>query len=137
MRAPLFIYCRHAEVADGLLFISAGGLDWRSSGPMRMTVACMFEIGSEELNTDLPFSCSLIDADGQPVTICDGGEPVELVMQGNLHLRRPAIREAVCSVVNHPAVFTFESVPLAEGRYQFVLDADSERLAACSFAVRS
>jgi hypothetical protein len=135
MRAQL-IYCRHAEVADGLLFISGGGLTWRGPLPMTMMVACLVEIGWQETNIKHTFLCSIVDADGQPVEAGMGadGEPFKLVLNGGLELGRPA-GVLSGSALSAPIVCRFDGVPLEPGRYQFVFEVDGERLADYPFSV--
>lgn len=123
MRAQVLL-CDYAQVADGKLFITGGGIS-RITGlglPPGFTVAALIQIPWNETNRPVPFTLDLVDQDSQPVTDPMG---LEIRVSGNIEVGRPPGLEQGIPI-EHPMAITASGIPLPPGRYTWRLYLDEQ-----------
>ena len=114
-----FMLCDHAQVAEGKLFISGGGISRiRGAVPRSLSLAALVMIPWDRANEPIPVSFDLFDQDGRQVVL--DGRPV--TWAGHVEIGRPA-GLAPGTPLDWPVVVP-AAVPVPPGRYTWVLSID-------------
>lgn len=127
------LLCDFAEAIGGKFYIMGGGWSRISSGnPAGLSahVAAMIYVPWDDANRRRRLSLKLLTEDGHNVLI--GDQPVEA--QGDFEVGRPP-GLAPGSELEFPAVFRFEGMPLAPGRYKFNLSVGAHEIGEAKFEV--
>lgn len=125
-----------AEVAENKLFVLGAG--WGFTGPDAagpMAVAALVEVAWDEANVPHPWTLELHDEDGRPVVIPPGDAPLRV--EGLVEVGRPP-GHPVGAPLTVPLALNFGPMPLAAGRYEWVMTLDGEggEVARRAFSVR-
>lgn len=130
-----------AEAINGKLYIQGGGWS-RVTPPVRMpgtnlgliscALAIRFTVGWDETNIRHDVGVRLLDADGHAVSPVPGQPPVEVKTQLEVG-RPPGVTHG--SDLDASMALSFHGLPLAPGRYAFVLEIDGEPIKGATFDV--
>lgn len=116
-----FMLCDHAQVAEGKLFISGGGVTRiRGAVPRGFSVAALVQIPWDRANEPIPVSFNLVDQDGRQVVLDDR----EVTWAGQVEVGRP-VGVPPGTPLDWPVVFS-AAVPVPPGRYTWVLAIDGQ-----------
>ncbi len=116
--------CDHAQVADGKLFISGGGISRvRGPGlPPGTSIAILMLVPWESTNSPITLDLRLLTQDGQPVRDPEGAE---IGVQARTEVGRPpGIEPGV--PIDLPVTFHVGGMGLSAGRYTWQLSVNGE-----------
>jgi hypothetical protein len=131
-----------AEAINGKLYIQGGG--WsrvapaphpdapEGTGIINCAVAIRFLLGWDEANQKYEVGVRLVDVDGKPVEPVPARGPIEVKAQLEVG-RPPGITHG--SDLDAAMALNFLGIPLAKGRYTFVLEIDKEPTERATFDV--
>ncbi len=136
--------CDHAQVADGKLFVSGGGIDRMSvaagtSAPYvaNFSVAGLVRVPWTATNAEHGLTFQFVTEDGQTPDLPPGTEPGPGGIGGEMRFnvgRPPQATSGQEQLV--PFAFNFQGVPLmVAGRYVLVLSLDGTEQRRLSFTV--
>lgn len=120
----------HVQMENGKLYVLGGGWSVAAGAPASFGIAVKADIPWDRANARLPWTLTLVDADGHGVP---AGEPV--VIANEVIVSRPDDLPPGVSL-DCPLAFQFNGLPLGPGRYEFRFTIDDES-ASVSFFVRS
>jgi len=113
-----------AQAVNGKLYILGGGWSIIGPDPTPFAIAMKIEVPWDEANRPHRISLTLLNADGQPVTVPtpEGVRPIEI--QANLEVGRPA-GMTPGTPLDSVAAFNFGLMPIPPGgRYVWRLTID-------------
>ena len=114
-----FMLCDHAQVAEGKLFISGGGVTRiRGPVPRGFSVAALVQIPWARANEPIAVSFDLVDQDGRQVVL----DERKVTWAGKVEVGRP-VGVPPGTPLDWPVVFPAD-VPVPPGRYTWVLSID-------------
>jgi hypothetical protein len=114
-----FMLCDHAQVAEGKLFISGGGVTRiRGAVPRSFSVAALVQIPWDRANEPISVRFDLVDQDGRQVVLDDRA----VTWTAQVEVGRP-VGVAPGTPLDWPVVVP-AAVPLPPGRYTWVLTID-------------
>ncbi|MCA1845140.1 MAG: hypothetical protein LC792_18490 [Actinobacteria bacterium] len=137
MRVTMLL-CDAAQVAEGKLFVLGGGWSLAGPDPVPSAIALKLEVPWDQTSRRHRWQLSLVDADGQAVTMGGegGGQPV--VIGGDFEVGRPPGLPAGASL-DVPIAINLPPLPLRPGsRYEWRLSVDDQEQAdwALAFTIR-
>jgi hypothetical protein len=115
-----------AEVSNGKLYALGMGWNVTGPGPSRSAIVAIFEVPWDRANMKHRFAFELLDADGNAVTVEDGGPPIRL--DGEFGVGRPPDVKPG-TPFNVPLAVNIDPFPLMPGQrfvWRLSIDGQSE-----------
>jgi len=131
------ILCDHAQVAEGKLFLSGGGISWVTSGAP-ISLAVLVHVPWDQANQKINYTLELHTQDGPLNVLGPDGQSAVIGGSGEFEVGRPAghLRGAALDV---PLAFNLASLTVPAGRYVWRLTINDENRDdwAVAFSVRA
>ncbi len=132
MKATLLL-ADSAQVADGKLYVLGAGWQFTGPQPGPMAVAVILDVPWDMANQSIRFELQLLDEDGAPVVLPDGGA---IGVSGEVEVRRPP-GHPPGAPFSAPLALNIQPLPLPPGRsYEWRLSVQDEHQGTWSLPFR-
>ena len=112
------------QAAEGKLYILGGGWSIRAPDAVPMAIALYVQVPWDRTNEEHRGALELLDADGQPVVVGEGGEEEAVRVEGGFEVGRPPGTKPG-TPIDVPLAINFGPLPLEPAaRYEFRLEID-------------